>query len=37
VRLEHEVARQVLDAGRVNVKSLLRSAHLGQMLDTDVA
>ncbi|MGE0344300.1 MAG: HD-GYP domain-containing protein, partial [Porticoccaceae bacterium] len=37
VRLEHEVARQVLDAGRVNVKSLLRSAQMGQMLDTAVA
>ena len=37
VRLEHELARQVLDAGRVNVKSLLRSAHMGQMLDTEVA
>ncbi len=37
VRLEHEVARQVLDAGRVNVKGLLRSAHMGQMLDTEVA
>lgn len=37
VRLEHEVARKVLDAGRVNVKSLLHSASMGQMLDTQVA
>lgn len=37
VRLEHEVAREVLDAGRVNVKSLLHSASMGQMLDTQVA
>lgn len=37
VRLEHEVARRVLDAGRVNVKSLLRSAQMGQMLDTALA
>ncbi|MGE3297865.1 MAG: HD-GYP domain-containing protein [Porticoccaceae bacterium] len=37
VRLEHEVARQVLDAGRINVKSLLHSAHMGQMLDTEMA
>ncbi len=37
VRLEHAVARKVLDAGRVNVKALLRSAHTGQMLDTDLA
>lgn len=37
VRLEHEMARQVLDAGRINVKNLLRSAQMGQMLDTAVA
>jgi HD-GYP domain-containing protein (c-di-GMP phosphodiesterase class II) len=37
VRLEHEVARKVLDVGRVNVKSLLHSASMGQMLDTQVA
>lgn len=37
VRLEHEEARKVLDAGRVNVKGLLQSARTGQMLDTAVA
>lgn len=37
VRLEHEVARRILEAGRVNIKSLLQAARTGQMLDTDVA
>ena len=37
VRLEHEEARKVLDAGRVNVKGLLQAARAGQMLDTAVA
>jgi putative nucleotidyltransferase with HDIG domain len=37
VRLEHDAAREALDAGRVNVKSLLNSARMGQMLDTQVA
>lgn len=37
VRLEHEVARRVLDAGRVNIKRLLQAAHAGQMLDTQAA
>jgi len=37
VRLEHGVARRVLDAGRVNIKGLLQAAHTGQMLDTEVA
>lgn len=37
VRLEHEEARKVLDAGRVNVKGLLHAARTGQMLDTAVA
>ena len=37
VRLEHGVARRVLEAGRVNIKTLLQSAHTGQMLDTELA
>jgi len=37
VRLEHAVARRILDAGRVNIKGLLQAAHTGQMLDTQAA
>ncbi|TAL05659.1 MAG: HD-GYP domain-containing protein [Porticoccaceae bacterium] len=37
VRYEHAGARNVLDAGRVNVKGLLKSAQMGQMLDTEAA
>lgn len=37
VRLEHGVARRVLEAGRVNIKALLQSARTGQMLDTESA
>ncbi|HEX4881931.1 MAG TPA: HD-GYP domain-containing protein [Porticoccaceae bacterium] len=37
VRLEHSNARKALEAGRVGIKSLLASARLGQMLDTDIA
>lgn len=37
VRLEHKAARRVLDTGRVNIKTLLKAAHTGQMLDTQAA
>ena len=37
VRGEHTIARRVLDAGRVNIRALLRSAQTGQMLDNDLA
>lgn len=37
VRLEHDTARKVLAAGRVNIKGLLKSAQMGRMLDTAVA
>lgn len=37
LRLEHQRARAVLDAARVNIEKLLHSVRLGQMLDTPMA
>lgn len=37
VRYEHAGARSILDAGRINIKGLLKSAQMGHMLDTEVA
>ncbi len=37
VRAEHKVAREVSDAGKVNIKAIMHSVQMGQMIDTDVA
>ena len=37
LRLEHQVARKVLNTGRTNIEKLLHSVRLGQLLDMELA
>lgn len=37
VRAEHKAARKISDIGKVNIKGIMNSVQMGQMIDTDVA
>ena len=37
VRAEHKIAREIVDVGKVNIKGIMNSVQMGQMIDTDVA
>lgn len=37
VRAEHKVARELIDVGKVNIKGIMNSVQMRQMIDTDVA
>ena len=37
VRTEHKLAREAVNTGKVNIKGIMNSVQMGQMIDTDVA